>query len=169
MFARLGRFVDLGVAKGIDDNAGYVTTSAESLVNRLAERSKKELAYVADLINSDMIDDPVIKPVMDLSEIQNSSNRLYSMMDDIDRFSLKGNIDLAENTSFSVTSDTNRRRSREDDILTTLIDGLKELRDQRNESRGNTYIIDGITYDDGSNVAAAINMLVRAAKVGGRA
>ena len=169
VWARLGADLDRGLILGMQKLSPNVNRSATSVMSDVIIAAKGPLDSLADLMSSDIVDDPVIKPVMDLSEIQNSSNRLYSMMDDIDRFSLKGNIDLAENTSFSVTSDTNRRRSREDDILTTLIDGLKELRDQRNESRGNTYIIDGITYDDGSNVAAAIDMLVRAAKVGGRA
>ena len=169
VWARLGADLDRGLIIGMQKLSPDVNRSATSVMADVIVAAKGPLDSLADLMSSDIVDDPVIKPVMDLSEIQNSSNRLYSMIDDIDRFSLKGNIDLAENTSFSVTSDTNRRRSRENDILTTLIDGLKELRDQRNEAKGNTYIIDGITYDDGSNVAAAIDMLVRAAKVGGRA
>ena len=87
----------------------------------------------------------------------------------MDRYSLHGNIDLATSTASSVESERKTSRDRDNDILSTLIDGLKALQEQNNAPRGNTYIIDGITYDDGSNVATAINMLVRAARVGGRA
>ena len=169
VFAELGKFVDLGLAKGIYDNEGYIKTSAESMINRLVSGSKNALSYVNELINSNIIDDPVIKPVLDLSEIQNGSNRLYSMMSDMDRYSLHGNIELATGTALSVDRERQSRTDRDDDMLTALIDGLKELRKQNDEPRGNTYVIDGITYDDGSNVANAIGALIRAAKVGGRA
>lgn len=169
VFARLGKFVDLGLAKGILDNAETVESGAKSMANRLIKTAEKALNPVADLMSSDMVTDPVIKPVMDLSDIQNGSNRLYSMMSDMDRYSLHGNIDLATSTASSVESERKTSRDRDNDILSTLIDGLKALQEQNNAHRGNTYIIDGITYDDGSNVATAINMLVRAARVGGRA
>jgi hypothetical protein len=169
VFARLGKFVDLGLAKGISDNSGAINSSAKAMAEKLITTAERALAPVAELMNSNMIDDPVIKPVLDLSDFQNGSNRLYSMMSDMDRYSLHGNVDLATNTAFSVDRERQSRRDRDDDVLSALIDGLKELKRQNDEPHGNTYIIDGITYDDGSNVANAIGALIRAAKVGGRA
>ena len=169
VFARLGKFVDLGLAKGISDNSGAINSSAKAMAEKLITTAERALIPVAELMNSNMIDDPVIKPVLDLSDFQNGSNRLYSMMSDMDRYSLHGNVDLATDTSFSVGRERQSRRDRDDDVLSALIDGLKELKRQNNEPHGNTYIIDGITYDDGSNVANAIGALIRAAKVGGRA
>lgn len=169
VFAELGKFIDLGLAKGIIDNTDSIVTNTNAMAERIISTAERALAPVADLMNSDIIDDPVIKPVLDLSDIQNGSNRLYSMMSDMDRYSLHGNVELATNTAFSVGRERQSSRDRDDDVLSALIDGLKALKEQNETPRGNTYIIDGITYDDGSNVASAINMLVRAAKVGGRA
>lgn len=165
----LGKWFDQGLAIGIKRNTFGVVKSARVLAEGAISTVSDSLLSLSDLMSSDMVDDPVIKPVLDLSDIQNGSNRLYSMMSDMDRYSLHGNIDLATSTASSVESERKTRRDRDNDILSTLIDGLKALKEQNEAPRGNTYIIDGITYDDGSNVSTAIDMLVRAAKVGGRA
>jgi hypothetical protein len=34
---------------------------------------------------------------------------------------------------------------------------------------GNVYNVNGLTYDDGSNVSSAVRSLIHAAKIGGRA
>ena len=169
LFALIGEAIDEGLVKGMVDKEPLVIKQTRSLVDNMAKGSAKALDTVAELMNSNMIDDPVIKPVLDLSDFQNGSNRLYSMMSDMDRYSLHGNVELATNTAFSVGRERQSSRDRDDDDLSALIDGLKELKRQNNEPHGNTYIIDGITYDDGSNVANAIGALIRAAKVGGRA
>lgn len=166
---RLGKWFDQGLAIGIRRNAFGVVKSARTLAKNAVDAASNSLLKISELMNSDMVDSPIIRPVMDLSEIQNGSNRLYSMMSDMDRYSLHGNISLASDTSRSVDTDRRYKQQRDNDALSALIDGLKALKEQNEAPRGNTYIIDGITYDDGSNVSTAIDMLVRAAKVGGRA
>ena len=168
VFAELGKYVDLGLAKGILDNARSITVSTESAIGNVISTAEQALAPVADLLSSDIIDDPVIRPVMDLSEIQNGANQLYSMMDEAERYTLNGNVDLATDTFRSVDRDQTRKRKAEDDNSKALVSAITALKDLVNTPR-NTYVIDGITYDDGSNVSDAIRTLVRAAKVGGRA
>lgn len=76
------------------------------------------------------------------------------------------------NTLFSngqalgVSATFNGRVSKLDVIgsaLTDLKDDLLNL-----SQNGNTYNINGITYDDGSNVANAVGELVKVARVEGR-
>lgn len=169
LFAVLGRSIDEGLVKGMNDQEGDVVDKSRSVVESMYDESVKALSVVGDLINSDIMDDPVIRPVVDLSNAEAAADQLYSMMEDADQYSFHGNIDLAADTSRSVAYERQSKRAFENDILGTLIDGLSALKQQNEAPRGNTYIIDGITYEDGSNVATAIDMLVRAAKVGGRA
>jgi hypothetical protein len=115
-----------------------------------------------------MIDDPTITPVLDLSEIQNGANRLYSMMDDASRYSLNGNVNLANNTSRAVSADQRRQQESNDQMMTTLIGAINGLAALIGNT-GNVYNVNGVTYDDGSNVSSAVRSLIRAAKIEGRA
>lgn len=168
-FMQLGKWADEGLAIGIEKNSHLAIRNVKSMARELVTSSKDAIDRVCELMNSDMIDDPVIKPVLDLSEFQNGSNRLYSMMSDMDKYTLRGNVELATDTALSVNRERQTRKDRDNDVLSALIDGLKELKKQNDSPRGNTYIIDGITYDDGSNVSSAVGALIRAAKIGGRA
>ena len=47
-------------------------------------------------------------------------------------------------------------------MLTTAIN---KLRKDLGNIGGDTYVVDGVTYDDGTNVSEAVKTLVRAAKV----
>ena len=46
-----------------------------------------------------------------------------------------------------------------------VISAIDKVRDRMDNIKGTTYNIDGITYDEGSDVAEAIKTLVRAAKI----
>jgi hypothetical protein len=46
-----------------------------------------------------------------------------------------------------------------------VISALKDLKDTMANSSNTTYSINGITYDDGSNVINAVETLVRAARI----
>ena len=168
VWMRLGEYLDEGLIVGMLNLAPDVNRTASNIIGDLTEAAKGPFDMLADLMSSDIVDDPVIRPVMDLSEIQNGTNQLYSMMDDANRYTLTGNIDLATDTSRSIDRDQTRKRKTEDDNAKALVSAITALKDLVNTPR-NTYVIDGITYDDGSNVSDAIRTLVRAAKVGGRA
>ena len=130
--------------------------------------SQDALYRLGDLIDSDVIDDPTITPVLDLSEIQNGANRLYSMMSDVDRYSLNGNIALANDASLSINRDQRRKQESENQMMGTLIDAINGLSALIGNT-GNVYNVNGVTYDDGSNVSSAVRSLIRAAKIEGRA
>lgn len=53
------------------------------------------------------------------------------------------------------------RQNGNDDVISAIDKLGKSL----GNSRGDTYSINGITYDDGSNIKEAVETLVRAAKV----
>ena len=65
----------------------------------------------------------------------------------------------------SIKSDMNERRT----SIADMVEELKKMRLENNNKSGDTYQINGITYDDGSNIFDAIKSLVRAAKIERRA
>lgn len=168
LFAKLGAGIDEGYVKGMDDNEHLVTSKSVELVKRMVNSSQEALYKLGDLIDSDIVDDPTITPVLDLSEIQNGANRLYSMLDDADRISFSGNVDLANAASLSVSRDQQRKRESDNQMMGSLIDAINGLSALIGNT-GNTYNVNGVTYDDGSNVSTAVRSLIRAAKIEGRA
>ncbi len=168
LFAKLGEGIDEGFVKGMRDKENLVTGQSEQLVRGMLESSKSLIDDLADLVSGDMIDDPTITPVLDLSEFQNGANRLYSMMSDADRFSFHGNVDLANSTSRAVSTEQRRQQESNDQMMSTLINAINGLSALIGNT-GNVYNVNGVTYDDGSNVSSAVRSLIRAAKIEGRA
>lgn len=54
----------------------------------------------------------------------------------------------------------NRQNGNED-----VVSAINKLGKSLSGSRGNTYNVNGITYDDGSEISNAVSELVRAARV----
>ena len=45
-----------------------------------------------------------------------------------------------------------------------VISAINKLSNELSKHRGDTYQVNGVTYDDGSNVATAVREIVRAAR-----
>lgn len=168
LFVALGEGIDEGFVLGMDNKAKTVTRTSSQVAYSIVDAAKKPLDQLADLMSGDIITDPTITPVMDLSEIQNGANRLYSMLPDSERLSFNGNIDLANAASYSVSRDQRRKQESDDRMMGSLIDAINGLTALIGNT-GNVYNVNGVTYDDGSNVSTAVRSLIRAAKVEGRA
>lgn len=168
VFIKIGEDIDNGLMIGIDNNARKAATRSEFMAERVMLAAKKPLDMLADLLSGDIVTDPTITPTMDLSEIQNDTRKLYSMMSDMDRLSFNGNITLADNTNRSVTADQRRKEQSENDTMSALINAINGLSALIGNT-GNVYNVNGVTYDDGSNVSSAVRSLIRAAKIEGRA
>lgn len=95
VFAEYGKFIDLGLAKGIEDNEDSAIDATDSLTDGVTSA----MLAAKDILNGGLDDDIVIKPVLDLSEIQNGAKNIYSMMNNIDGYSIRGSADLAAETS----------------------------------------------------------------------
>ena len=101
---------------------------------------------------------PTIRPVLDLSDVEAGVGRLGGFFG-VQTVSLQGNTS-AINQSMSVRRNPNNE----------VVDMLRGLRSDISQgSSGNTYIINGVTYDDGTNIARAAEELYQAAKIQRRA
>ena len=70
-------------------------------------------------------------------------------------------VGIANNIT-AINGMTNTHRAASASDMMTMMDMLKGT---LNKPAGNTYIVNGITYDDGTNVASAVSSLIRAARV----
>lgn len=102
VFARLGGYVVDGLTNGLNDNTGAVRNSAISMMNDTVTAAKS----VID--NANMDDDIVIRPVMDLSNIQSGVSNISSLMSNVNGTEMSMTGKLAS----SITKDNKRASKR---------------------------------------------------------
>ena len=154
VFYAIGRFVVSGFANSLNDGGDYIYDTAMSMANAAKDGMNKGLDFIGSLLDSTMNNNPTITPVLDLSSVKRSASALGGLL----------GTDPLSATLTRAVSVGDVSPNRQNDIGTkvaTAISDLKKVMD----STGNTYVIDGITYDDGSAVSTAMESLIRAARI----
>ena len=154
VFYKIGEYVVDGFVNAIDDNSNFVYSSMYGMSDNAASGMRKGIASINRLINSDMSTTPKITPILDLSDIQRGAGLISGML---------GTNPISASLSRSVSIgavDTNSQN----DLGNKITSAINELKKTLSNG-GNTYIIDGISYDDGSSVANAMESLIRAARI----
>lgn len=113
------------------------------------------MGKISDIINSGIETQPTIRPVLDLSNVSSgvgTMNRMFGMNKAI-------GVSVARAQSINISS-TNQNGFNND-----VVSAIKDLKNSINTEPNNTYTINGVTYDDGSNVSDAVKEIIRAARI----
>ena len=78
-FAKIGMYADEGFANGLRQFSGMVTTSAEDLGNSAIHALKSTISKISDVIESNIDSSPVIRPVIDLSNIKAGGDKISQL------------------------------------------------------------------------------------------
>ena len=133
---------------------------AEDAAAGMAENAMQKISSIASNIGSYFTDDldmnPTIAPVIDLTNVKNGVGQISNL------FGTSPVVGVS--TSLR---DINRNMSNRQNDNSDVVDAVNRLNKKLdNAGTTNNYTtIDGITYDDGSNVSDAIGTLVRAARI----
>lgn len=157
VFAEIGMYSDEGLAKGLIKYSNVVTEAAGNVANNMIDVMNNSISKISmDGLNSQ----PTIRPVFDMSSVEEGANAINSLFAKQQMVSLgiqnRGNINAISNTMRG-----GQVVATNDDVV-HAIDSLKKV---ISGNTGNSYTIDGITYDDGSNISNAVKSIIRAAKV----
>ena len=76
VFAEIGRQIMLGVVVGIEDGSGNVNRSMATAANNLVDTAKTTFGRVPDMLEGLIDMDPVITPVLDLSQVEKEAKGL---------------------------------------------------------------------------------------------
>ena len=155
VFMEIGRYTVLGLAKGLTKYASVANKPAEGLAQSVINSTNKALNEVSKVLSTDMDSNPVITPVMDLSNVQNGANTIDNLLSNR-TMSIAG---VSGGISRSIGSVQNGVSNEE------IVSAIKDLKNGLGNTSNTTYQINGITYDDGSNITNAVETLVRAAKM----
>ena len=70
LFMKLGSYIPKGMAKGISNESGIVSKTVDGMVSESVKMTTQTIAKILDLINSGVESEPVIRPVLDLSNVR---------------------------------------------------------------------------------------------------
>lgn len=150
---KVGKFSDLGFAKGLVKFAGNVSSAAKDVGSVALDGIRGAMSRVSDLVNSDIDSQPTIRPVLDLSDVEAGAGAINGM------FGMTPSVGVMSNLGAISSMMSSNQNGGNDDVVSAI----KDLRDSIGNMSGNTTIVNGVTYDDGTNIANAVQTLARAA------
>lgn len=101
-FEKLGVYSVLGFVNGLEELGEKVYNAGANMGYNAIDSVSKAISGISDVVNDNIESNPVITPVLDLSNIQNGSNKLYSMMNGISDYSLDGSLGVANSTAGNI-------------------------------------------------------------------
>ena len=161
VFKKIGGYVSQGFAIGISKYGSMVQKSVGKMTNTAVDTSNKAMTRILEAVNGSVDSQPSIRPVVDLSEAKTGIHALNAMLNTADQ-SIGVRADLS---GISYNMNTRNQNGSNSDV----VNAINKLRSDLGNMERNSYTINGITYDDGSNIAGAITQIVQAARIGGRA
>ena len=155
-FYQLGEWSGMGYVNALNDYAPIAAKASANMVDSSLDGVKNTMSLMSEALNSDLDVNPTIRPVLDLSEIKNGANYIN------DTF---GN--LTPDSTLSRVSTINRSMNSriQNGTFNDVVSAIDKLRGTVSELERPTYNVAGITYDDGSAVATAVNQLTRAIRI----
>lgn len=153
VFIEIGKFTGEGFVVGMDRTAGAVANSAASLADSAISNVRNSISKIANAVSDNIDAQPTIRPVLDLSNVEAGARSLNGMLD-----GSQLSASLSGDMSRSIGTIQNGNNNGE------LLSAIKDLQGNVGNS-GDTYQINGITYDDGSAISSAVQTLIRAAKI----
>lgn len=156
---KFGKWFVEGYNNAIHDYAPMTEKTAGNMTSKTVSAMGDALNAVSDLIGSSEDYTPTITPILDLSEVESRAAGLNGL------FSTSPTI----GANLGVVA-ANSSAMRQGTSMTDLLVAMEDLSNVvGSASPVNNYTVNGVTYDDGSNVANAVGDLIRAARIERRA
>lgn len=155
---KAGRWLGEGLVIGIKEMASSVYQAGKSMGTKASDSITEALTLVIDITTWGIDTDPeiTIHPVLDMSDINSGIGYIDGLLN------TNKTIDLSTSGIAPINTADIINQNR---FNTDVIKAIDSLRKDLGTTNVNTYNLNGITYDDGSNVADAIQTLVRAANI----
>ena len=151
-----GKWLGEGLVIGIEKMGTKVYNAGHDLGDSAATSMSKSISKVSALIEGGMDTQPTIRPVLDLSDIQSGVGTINGMFDS--RFSIGATANVG-------SISTMMARRNQNGVNEEVVSAINKLRKDISNIQPTVNNINGITYDDGSNITDAVQTLIRAARV----
>lgn len=156
VFIGIGGSVNEGFAKGLIKYSRWTSSAATNLAENVIDTVTNPLSRISSILDENIDANPRITPVLDLSNVERNSRRIGDLV------SGNGTLSLSTDNANLMTKSIGQIQNGPDN--SDIVSALKDLKASMADNRP-SYTVNGITYDDGSNITSAVETLVRAAKI----
>ena len=150
-----GKWLGEGYQIGIEAMAKSVHKTSTSLGEEGTNSISSAISKMSSMIDTDMDSTPTIRPVVDMTNVEAQAKSMGSLF---------SNPLLTPTSNIRAINAMMREQSQNgqnDDVVYAINKLRKDL-----GNVGNTYNnVNGVTYDNGSEVSAAVETLIRAAQI----
>ena len=156
----MGKFFDLGFVNGILDYTRNVYKASNDVGETARSGMSSALSSITDIISEDIGEQPTITPVLDLSNIESGAGRIGTILDST-------NVGIGAN----INAISSGLKIRNQNAVTNgdVVNAIDKLKDSLIEQTpGNTYNLNGISYNDDTPIANAVGDLIKAIEIEGR-
>ena len=159
VFYGIGKFVVAGFVNALKDGTSQVYKTSADMADSATNGFESAIGKLKNAIDLDIDPNPTIRPVLDLTDIKAGSAAIDGMFGANPTVGIMSNVRAINNAM----NQRNQNGSNKD-----VISAIKDLKDGLSTRSGDTYNLNGITYQEGTEVADAISVLARAVKMEGR-
>ena len=158
VFYCIGEYAVKGFTNALDESTRNTYTSGYDMAESAKKGLSQAIAKMSGIIISDIDTQPTIRPVMDLTEIQNGTNQLYRMMQGVDGYAVSGSVGLANKTANSMSGSLGRPIDTRDATIDFLKKAVKELTEKPPQVFENTFHITG---DNPDQIAEKVSEIIQ--------
>lgn len=149
---KLGNFFGLGFINGIHEYTSDAYGESYNMADEARKGLSNAISKVNDILNDGRTNQPTIRPVLDLTDVESGAGRINGLFK---------NVNVGSNLN-AIT--VGMRSKGQNGTANDVVSAINKLGSSIG-SGGDTYNINGITYDDQSSIAEAIQVLIRAANI----
>ena len=149
---KLGNFFGLGFINGIHEYTSDAYGESYNMADEARKGLTNAISKVNDILNDDRTNQPTIRPVLDLTDVESGAGKINGLFKNVN---IGGNLN-------AIT--VGMRSKGQNGTANDVVSAINKLGSNLG-STGDTYNINGITYDDQSSVSEAIQTLIRAANI----
>ena len=152
---KIGDFFGVGFTNGISNNFVDSSRAGTKMADNAKEALFNAVSKMSNILDSDVDVQPVITPVLDLSNVTSGAANIISLLGGTQSVGVRSNLN-AINTAMKLN-----QNGQYDDIISAIDKLCKEL---GSLNSGDTYSINGV-YTNDDDIVDAIKTIVRAVKV----
>lgn len=156
VFYKIGDYAGLGFVNALSDHASTAYSASTVMADSARQGLSDAMSKVNDILSGDMDVQPTIRPVLDLSDVRSGAGAINGL--------LGNGVTLGAMANVNAIGSMMNQNGKGDDVVSAI----NRLRKNLGNLGNTTYNVNGITYDDGSNVSNAVKDIIRYTRIEGR-